>query len=46
MAAMRYEYFRANPGLMIDILGKRFERSSSDGAFYLWAEVPKGMTDD
>ncbi len=43
---MRYEHLQAKPGLMIDILGRRFDISSSDGAFHLWAKAPPSMSGD
>jgi aspartate/methionine/tyrosine aminotransferase len=38
--------YQAKRDLMVDILGSKFEISSPDGAFYLWAKAPKGMSGD
>jgi len=38
------EVYRCKRDLMVEILSRRFELSSPDGAFYLWAKAPKGLT--
>ncbi len=38
--------YRRKRDLMIGILKDRFEISSPDGAFYLWAKAPNGMSGD
>lgn len=36
--------YRRKRDLMVGILSRRFELAPPDGAFYLWAKVPKGTT--
>lgn len=36
--------YRAKRDLMVGILRERFELAPPDGAFYLWARVPRGWT--
>jgi aspartate/methionine/tyrosine aminotransferase len=36
--------YRAKRDLMVAALSPRFRLAPADGAFYLWAELPKGMT--
>ncbi|MBA3707956.1 MAG: aminotransferase class I/II-fold pyridoxal phosphate-dependent enzyme [Planctomycetes bacterium] len=38
--------YRRKRDLMLSILRPTFEIGSPDGAFYLWAKAPKGMTGD
>ena len=38
--------YRAKRDLMVGILQTRFELSPPDGAFYLWAKAPAGLTGD
>ncbi len=38
--------YRRKRDLMVGILRERFEIGSPDGAFYLWAKAPKGLTGD
>jgi aspartate aminotransferase/aminotransferase len=38
--------YRRKRDLMVGILSERFELAPPDGAFYLWAKAPGGMTGD
>jgi len=38
--------YKAKRDLMISILKDQFEISSPDGAFYLWAKAPRGLSGD
>jgi aspartate/methionine/tyrosine aminotransferase len=40
------ESYRRKRDLMLSILRPTFDIGSPDGAFYLWAKAPKGMTGD